>query len=440
MKISVRLVSIGAGVLMLLSVRPAAAQLWPSGAGTVVIPQSSIEQPGDIGVRAHTNVGILLASGAVPAKPGQAQSLGMVPMVENTFDVQPLGLPPFTGFLAETPASLGCVYHLVSSLVPGCNPNVATANPTGGSRAIAIVDAYDDPNALNDLKKFSTQFGLPAPNLTVVYASGVKPPVDPSGTGGWELEESLDIEWAHAMAPNAKIILVEAASNSFANLFAAVDVASAKVAAAGGGEVSNSYGGSEFSTEASSDSHFKKVGIVYFASTGDSPGTEYPSVSPFVVAAGGTSTTRNNSTGAFLKEVAWQDEGGGISKYEPRPAYQNAVLAIVGSKRGTPDLSFDSASPTPVWVYATLPGKAGGWFFVFGTSVASPSLAGIVNSAGHFFASTAAELTTIYANRAVAADFRDITLGNCGPYGGLFTAVGYDLCTGVGSNQGKVGK
>jgi subtilase family serine protease len=326
--------------------------------------------------------------------------------------------------------------------VAGCNPNIATANPTGGSRAIAIVDAYDDPNALNDLRKFSTQFGLPAPNLTVVYASGVRPPLDPSGTGGWELEESLDIEWAHAMAPNAKIILVEAASNSFANLFAAVDVASSRVAAAGGGEVSNSYGGSEFSTETSFDSHFKRAGIVYFASTGDSPGTEYPSVSPFVVAAGGTSTTRNVATGGFVKEVAWQDEGSGISKYEPRPAYQNAVATIVGTRRGTPDLSFDSASATPVWVYATLPFQAGGWYFVFGTSVASPSLSGIVNSAAHFYASTAVELTTVYANRANAAYYRDITagMGNCGPYGGLYTAVGYDLCTGVGSDQGKIAK
>jgi kumamolisin len=438
---STRLAPITAGVLLLLAARLAAAQTWPSGAGTVIIPNSSIEQPGDVGVRAHTNVGILVATGAIPAqKAGQAHSVAIVPMQENPYEVQPLGLPPIIGYLAETPASLGCVYHLVSPLVAGCNPNIVTANPTGGSRAIAVVDAYDDPNALSDLKKFSAQFGLPVPNLTVVYASGVKPPIDPSGTGGWELEESLDIEWTHAMAPNARIFLVEAASNNLVDILSAVDVASTKVASGGGGEVCNSYGGSEFSTEASSDSHFQKTGIVYIAASGDSPGTEYPAVSPFVVAAGGTSTTRNLTTGALITEVAWQDGGSGASQYEPRPTYQNAVSAVVGTKRGTPDISFDSASATPVWVYATLPGKAAGWYFVFGTSVAAASLTGIINSAGHFAASTAAELTTVYANRAVAADFHDITLGNCGPYGGLFTAVGYDLCTGVGSDQGKVGK
>jgi subtilase family serine protease len=263
--------------------------------------------------------------------------------------------------------------------------------------------------------------------------------VDP--TGGWEIEEALDIEWVHAMAPGAKIFLVEANSNSFTDLLTAEDVAGTKVAAAGGGEVSNSWGGSEFSGETTFDAHFKKPTIVYFASSGDSPGVLYPAASPFVVSAGGTSTTRLFPGGAFFKEVAWQDAGSGVSAFEPRPVYQNVVSGMVGTHRGTPDFSFDSSPVTGVWVFATPAGPStAGWYIVGGTSVASPSLAGIVNSAGHFFASTAAELTSIYTNRAVAADFRDITLGNCGPYGSLFTAVGYDLCTGVGSDQGKVGK
>src|SRR5208282_5507288 len=117
--------------------------------------------------------------------------------------------------------------------VTGCNPNTVATNPSGGAKMIAIVDAYDAPNAARDLAAFSTQFGLPAANFQTVYASGAKPAWDP----GWEFEESLDVQWAHAMAPGAKIVLVEAASNSFSDLMKAEDVASAMVNAAGGGEV-----------------------------------------------------------------------------------------------------------------------------------------------------------------------------------------------------------
>ncbi len=186
-----------------------------------------------------------------------------------------------------------------------------TANPTGGSNAIAIVDAYDDPTAASDLAAFSTQFGLPAPNFSVVYASGTKPAQDP--TGGWEVEESLDIEWAHAMAPDAKIYLVEAASNSNSDLFAAVAVASTLVKAAGGGEVSMSWSGAEYAGEKLADAIFKTPGVVYFASTGDAPGVGYPSTSPNVVAAGGTTLSMNLSTGGFRQSFAWPDTGGGPS-------------------------------------------------------------------------------------------------------------------------------
>src|SRR5262249_30054610 len=159
--------------------------------------------------------------------------------------------------------------------------------------------------------------------------------------------------------------LVEAASNLDTDLLVAEDKASALVAAAGGGEVSNSWGGSEFSgeTKSSVEGHFKKAGVVYFAAAGDSPGTQWPSVSPFVVSAGGTATTHNLLTGNFFKEVAWQETGGGVSLFEPRPSYQNVVSGIVGSHRGTPDLSSDSDPDTPVWMFNANPVYGTGWFF-----------------------------------------------------------------------------
>ena len=404
--------------------------------GKVISPQSNLERSGDVGIRAHTNVELLIPSGSGPGVSSASAFGGVIPASTT----------PAPGFVAETPASLGCVYFLVSTRVAGCNPTTATLNPSGGSRVIAIVDAFDDPNAATDLAIFSSQFGLPAANFTKVFASGVKPPQDP--TGGWELEASLDIEWAHAMAPSARIILVEAASNSLSNLLAAETVAANLVAAAGGGEVSNSWGSGEFSSEASFDNRFVKSGVVFFASTGDSPGTEWPGVSPNVVAAGGTTISRNPSTLAFITERPWTETGGGRSVFESIPTYQTSIASIVGSSRGVPDLSFDANPETGAWVFDSTPvggstsGCCGvrGWWIVGGTSLSSPALAGIVNSAGHFATSSDSELTTIYSNLGNPADFRDIAIDYCGPFAGLSGKAGWDFCTGVGSIQGKVGK
>ena len=396
-------------LLALTSLAP--AQIRPV-SGKVFTPDSSIERLSDIGKRAHTNVKLFL-----PTEP-----------MKNS---QPLG-PPFSGYAYETPASLGCVYGLAKA-VKGCDPNTVTANPTGGAKMIAIVDAYDAPNAASDLAAFSTQFGLPAANFQVVYASGTKPAYN----AGWEIEESLDVQWSHAMAPDAKIVLVEAASNNNSDLLAAEDVASKMVNAAGGGEVSNSWGGSEFSGETSYDSHFVKANVVFFASSGDSPGTIWPGTSPNVVSAGGTTVRRNPSTGAYMSEYPWDSAGGGVSSVEARPSYQSGIASIVGTGRGVPDLSFDSNPITGVWVLVS---DQGGWYVVGGTSVASPSLAGIINSAGSFETSSNAELTTIYGNLGVATDLRDITVGYCGPYAGYSGVKGWDPCTGVGVDKGKKGK
>ncbi len=398
--------------MMLLVFTGFTAAQVPAQGAKVVIPNSSIELPSDIGRFAHTNIRVLIPEGRVHTE----QAAG----------------PPYAGYAYETPASLACVYGLVA-VVTGCNPNKVTAVPTGGARMIALVDAYDAPNAASDLAAFSAQFGLLAANFQVVYASGTKPAYDM----GWEFEESLDVQWAHAMAPNAKIVLVEAASSSYADLMTAEDVASKMVNAAGGGEVSNSWGGGEFSGETSYDSHFVKAGVVFLASAGDDPGTSYPSTSPNVVSAGGTTVRRNPSTFAFVAEEPWDAAGGGVSLVEPRPSYQSGISKTVGNFRGVPDLSFDSNPITGVWVYDS---NAGGWNIVGGTSVASPSLAGILNLAGSFNTSSNAELAEIYGKLGVAADFNDITAGYCGPYGGYSAATGWDFCTGVGSAEGKAGK
>jgi subtilase family serine protease len=370
----------------------------------IVIPESSMEFPGDIGIRAHTNHAILVH-------------------------------PTFTGTWpsGETPQSIRPIYNLPS---------------TGGGGIIAIVDAYDYPTAENDLNVFSSQFGLPPCTtangcFTKVYASGSQP----RANCGWAQEASLDIEWAHAMAPNAKIVFVEAASNSLTNLFAGVDVASNWIAARGpNGQVSMSWGGSEFSSEASNDSHFNPpagASIVYLASSGDTGGAViYPGASPNVVAAGGT-TIHRDANGNFIGETGWSGSGGGPSKYEPRPGYQSIISGIVGTSRGVPDFSFDADPNSGVSVYdSTSCQGVKGWLVFGGTSVAAPSLAGVVNLAGGFAADSFAELTTIYGGLSnsgvtVSSNFRDITSGTAGS----FSAInGWDFVTGIGSDQGLSGK
>jgi|SRR5208283_3545136 len=388
----------------------ASAQALHSG-GQVTIPASSTERKGDIGLRAHTNIKIFTPTGGMPEASSAATSG-----------------PPFAGYLFETPASLACVYNLVPQSA-GCNPNIVTAVPTGGSTTIAIVDAFDDPGAAKDLAKFSTQFGLPPANFRVVFADGTRPYNDP----GWEIEESLDVQWAHAMAPNAKLYLVEAASNSFYDLFTAETVAASIVANNGGGVVSNSWGGSEFADEAAYDSFFSYPSVVYFASTGDGPGVIYPSASPYVVAVGGTTLSRNPNSGAYILESAWNSTGGGLSQYETIPLYQKGVAKVVGTQRGVPDVSAEADPDSGLWVRDS---GNGGWYIVGGTSASSPIWAGIVSAAGTNLGSTAAELKTIYMNRGNKLDFNDIKSGVCGPWNGNLTQPGYDLCTGVGSPVG----
>jgi len=394
-----------------------------AGGGTIVVPESSIYRPEDVGKRARTFVRIFIPDGGLPLT------------TANT-----------PGGFFETPASLACVYQLVSA-AKTCNPSTATTVSRLGSKAIALVDAYDDPNAASDLAVFSTEFGLPTANFKVIYAAPgsstqttTPPPQDSSGS--WEFEESVDIQMAHAMAPHAKIYLVEANSNGSGDLLPAITLASNLVAAAGGGEVSMSWGFGDFAGENGWDGYFTTTGVVYFSSSGDSAGISYPCTSPNVVCVGGTTISRNATTGNFESESAWPDTGGGPSPNEPIPSYQSGIASIVGTQRGTPDLAFVGDGRTPVWVYDTFPmgGSPGTWWLASGTSVSAPGMAGIVNAAGNFYASTNAELTEVYSQIGVATDFRDIVSGNCGDYAGYLSAKGWDFCTGVGASLGKTGK
>jgi kumamolisin len=327
----------------------------------------------------------------------------------------------------ETPSSLACVYQLVTGPT-GCPIATSKNLPTGGWGAIAIVDAGDYPTAAADLHAFSAQFGLPDANLTVKWTGKTKPPV----YSDWLVEEALDIEWAHAMAPNAKLYLVESVQVNTDPTWGAVQLAASLVAKAGGGVVSMSWGDPEVAKELNWDKYFTKPGVVYFAASGDSGlGVSiYPGASPNVVSVGGTFFNRNQS-GAFVNEVYYTGGGGGdLSPFEPIPSYQSGVAGIVGTHRGYPDVAADYCCAS---VYLQ-----GSWLSVGGTSWASPTFAGIVNAAGNKETSSQAELNLIYGELAnpteYKADFNDITQGD------TRCKVGFDQCTGIGSPKTYAGK
>jgi kumamolisin len=332
----------------------------------------------------------------------------------------------------ETPGSLACVYELVAG-PSGCPVATSTAVPSGGWGAIGIVDAGYYPTAASDLAAFSSYYGIPAADFTQTWTGTKQPP----SYSDWEVEESLDIEWAHAMAPQAKLYLVVSPLCNSGNcatdpFWDAVGLAARLVAEAGGGVVSMSWGDPEFSGELPYDKNFTNKKVVFFAAAGDSGlGVSiYPGASPNVVSVGGTYFVRDDK-GNFVEEEYYCCGGGGdISPYEPRPAYQDGVQNVVGTQRGYPDVTSDFCC-APIYL-------EGGWYSVGGTSWASPTFAGIVNAAGNKAKGSTAEHTMIYnvlANPSeYATDFYDITQGSSE------CAVGFDECSGIGSPRTYNGK
>ena len=282
----------------------------------------------------------------------------------------------------------------------------------GAGETIAIVDAYNDPNILSDLATFDKQFGIAAPpSFKVVNQNGGT--TLPSNDRGWSSEIALDVEWAHAIAPGANILLVEASSAYTSDLDRAEDFARN---AAGVVVVSNSWGGGEYSTESSEDVHFTTpsghAGVTFTVAAGDSgTGAEYPSSSPDVLSVGG-STLRLTSSGTYSSESVWSGGGGGTSRYEGLPSYQTG-LGI--TNRGTPDVSYDANPNSGVAVYDSY--GSGGWAQFGGTSAGAPQWAALIAIAdqGRALAgkgSLANAQDVIYS--LPSSDFHDITSGSNG--------------------------
>ncbi len=335
-----------------------------------------------------------------------------------------LGRPPIRIFRSAqkapagvTPAEIKRIYNLPS---------------TGGQGTIAIIDAYDAPNIENDLAVFNKIYGLPACTTKNGCFEKHKMASSTATNGGWALEESLDVEWAHAIAPQAKILLVEAKTASGANLLAAIDYAAARKDVAA---VSMSWGGDEFPEELSLDSHLvSRSGAVFFAASGDDgAGVEWPAASPNVVGVGGTSLELFKS-GAFISEAAWSGSGGGVSAYEPEPDYQRAYnIPKASGHRAVPDVAYNADPKSGYVVYRTTGSSKNGWYTIGGTSAGAPQWAAI-----HAL-NLSVSLSKLYSDKASGNTlkyFRDITSGANGTCKYYCNArARYDYVTGLGVPQ-----
>jgi subtilase family serine protease len=339
----------------------------------------------------------------------------------------------FADFKAHPPIHiLGNAKSLPAGFSPEQIKSVYNLPKTGGKGTIAIIGAYDDPTIEKDLQVFNKQFNLADCTSSNgcfekhTMSNLIKP------NSGWAMEASLDVEWSHAIAPNANILLVEATTPSGKNLLQAIDYATSRKDVVA---ISMSWGGAEFPEETTLDSHFiSKYGASFFASSGDNgAGASWPAASPNVVGVGGTSLNFLKNNTMVVKETAWSESGGGVSVYEKQPNYQ-ADYSISKAKgyRAIPDVAYNADPQSGFAIYKSPTGRSkNGWYVVGGTSAGAPQWAAI-QALGH--SATNQNFYTDKSSPNNTQYFHDIISGSNGDCGYYCTArKHYDYVTGLGS-------
>ncbi len=369
-----------------------------------------------------------------------------------------------------TPAQIRAAYGLPVLPAPGATLTAAQAAQLGAGQTIYIVDAMDDPNVVAELTAFNQKFGLPACTqkaisnsmslplaaasstgceLSVVYntASGTMTSTKPAYDSGWATEIALDVQWVHATAPLARIVLIEAADASLNSLLGAVKLANAM----GPGIVSMSFGSQEGNWTGSVDSAFAGANMTYLAATGDSgAAVQWPSVSPNVVAVGGTTLTYTGT--GTRSEVSWSGTGGGASAYTAAPTYQTNAVPGMGfvTRRNVADVAFNADPNTGQYLAVISSGSSTvKWLSAGGTSLSTPQWAGLIAIANATRALNAksalgAPHSILYGQISTvpgtyASVFSDITKGSDGSCGTCTAKIGYDPLSGLGTpNAGSL--
>jgi subtilase family serine protease len=342
---------------------------------------------------------------------------------------------------ALTPQQLHSAYSLPCS--PGGFVGQTCTTPTTFGPTIALIDAYYTSTIQNDLNTFDKQYSLPVCNqengcLQIVNENGGAN-VTATSNSSWSLEESLDVQTAHAICQTCKILLVQANSSSFSDLGTGV----ATAAKLGAIAISNSYGASEFSGETGYDSFYTHPGVGVFASAGDSGyGTEYPAASQGVIGVGGT-TLSIYTDNSYAGETVWPDTGSGCSFYESANAFQQSVpnwsQSGCGGFKAVSDVAMDADPNTGVDVYdSTRYENYTGWWQVGGTSLSSVIAASVFAMAYTPTDSSIKYIVQLLYQNNTPLNFHDVLSGSNGSCGTIMCngATGYDGPTGLGSLLG----
>ncbi|MFZ6733986.1 putative Ig domain-containing protein [Undibacterium sp. Ji42W] len=383
------------------------------------------------------------------------------PIAAGSIDVLPSAS---TGVVSTyTPAQIRAAYGLPTLPASMTGLTAVQAAQLGAGQTIYIVNARHDPNIVAELNAFNQKFGLPACAAKTIASSTALPLAAASASAcefavvfstsaggmssnapaydsGWATEIALDVQWAHATAPLARIILIEAADSSMSNMVGGIKLANAM----GPGVVSMSFGSTEGSWTAGVESTFSPTKMTYLAASGDNgPDVEWPAVSPNVVAVGGTSLTYS---GGSRTEVAWSNTGGGVSAYTATPSYQNTSVPGMGApaRRTVADVSMNSDPNTGQYVAVMTQGSSTvNWVSAGGTSLATPQWAGIIAVANATLVQTGK--TVLGAPHAVlynkiasvpgsyANVFADVAKGSNGSCASCTAKIGHDQLTGLGT-------
>jgi hypothetical protein len=376
--------------------------------------------------RSHARRRRRTAIPVLEALEGRAVPAQMAPLFQALAPPAGGGAVPVPGY---TPSQIRHAYGFDQVAFPG-----AAAAADGSGETIAIVTACDSPTLAADLAAFDTRFQIPDATLAKVGQDGSNnlPPSDPA----WAQETALDTEWAHALAPRANLLVVEASSGNDGDLYAATDYAAAQP---GVHVVSMSFGGPEDPSETAADGHFRTPaghdGVTFVAAAGDTGAVTYPAASPNVVGVGGTTLALDGNSNRS-SETAWANGGGGLSQYEATPAYQANLQPAHLASRGTPDVAYDANPNTGFAVYDSFGNPDRPWLSMGGTSAGAPQWAALIALAdqGRRLAGRGSldgpsqTLPILYGMQGSA--FYDVTAGGNGHFQ---AGPGYDLVTGLGT-------